>query len=148
MNIYIIAVGKIKDKMIKQKITEYEGRLGKGIKIRLEEVQDDPGSIGREGDRLLTRIPGRARVIALDEKGNQVSSRGFAELISGCMADAKDLAFIMGGPEGLDDMVKEKADEVLALSMLTFPHELARLILVEQIYRAFTIIRNEPYHKS
>jgi 23S rRNA (pseudouridine1915-N3)-methyltransferase len=147
MKIIVIAVGKLKDTMVKDKIGEYTKRLGTGVKVVFEEFRDNPDSIAKEGEKLLARIPSGARVIALDEKGMGVDSQGFSGIISSVLNSGKDLAFIIGGPYGLDQAVKEKADEVIALSKLTFPHELARLILMEQVYRAFTIIRNEPYHK-
>jgi 23S rRNA (pseudouridine1915-N3)-methyltransferase len=148
MKITVLAVGKIKDRMVAEKMAEYARRLGKGIKIDFEEVDDNPGSKAKEAENIIRRIPEkRARIIALDEKGRAVDSPGFASIISRAVDAGKDLVFILGGPYGLDGKVKQAADEVLALSRLTFPHELARLILVEQIYRAFSIIREEPYHK-
>ncbi len=147
MKITVIAVGKIKDKMVSEKIAEYARRTGKGVKLDFREVEDFPESTENEADKIIARLPARAKVVALDETGRQVDSKGFAEIVSGTMAAGKDLAFILGGPNGLHQKVKRAADDLLAFSRLTLPHEVARLILVEQIYRAFTIIRNEPYHK-
>ncbi len=147
MKITVLAVGKIKDRMVEERRAEYARRLGKGAKIEFADVDDNPGSKAKEAENIIRRIPKGARIVALDEKGMAVDSHGFANIISRTMDAGKNMVFILGGPYGLDDRVKEKADEVLALSKLTFPHELARLILVEQIYRAFSILRNEPYHK-
>ena len=147
MKITLIAAGKIKDRMIANKTAEYLKRLGKGVKLEFKEVEDIPDSIEKESEKLLAGVPSRARVIALDERGRLLDSRGFAKIISDAISAGADLAFILGGPAGLHQSVRNSADDVVAFSRLTLPHELARLILVEQIYRAFTILRNEPYHK-
>ena len=150
MKIHIVAVGKIKDKIVRQKIEEYLERPGKGFEVVLKEVLDGRGDAAemkkQEAQRILSALPKRAFLAALDERGEELDSRGFAELVRKRINMGLDLAFIIGGAYGLDEKVGLASDKVIALSRLTFSHELARLVLAEQIYRAFSIIKGAPYH--
>jgi 23S rRNA (pseudouridine1915-N3)-methyltransferase len=101
----------------------------------------------REGARLLERIPARSFVVACDERGERLTSVEFARVVSAARDRAQDLAFIIGGAFGLPDAVRERADRAIQLAPFTLPHEMARLVLAEQLYRAGTIARGEPYHK-
>jgi 23S rRNA (pseudouridine1915-N3)-methyltransferase len=150
MKIYIVAVGKIKDKMIRQKISDYLDRPVKGFEVIWKQVQDGEGTVDgmkkQEAENIARALPTRAMVVALDERGEEFDSMGFAEMIKHTINSGRDLAFIIGGAYGLDEQVRSGADKIVALSRLTFSHELARLVLAEQIYRALSIIRGAPYH--
>ncbi len=150
MKIRIIAVGKIKDPMLQQKIADYLNKLGKGIEVSLLEVPDGKGPAPelrkQESEKILDRLPERSLIVALDERGKELDSLQFAELIKKLINQGRDLALIIGGAYGLDEKVRTRADLTLALSQLTFSRELARLVLAEQIFRAWSIIKGNPYH--
>lgn len=157
MNITIISVGKIKEKHMKQGIDEYLKRLTAYTKINILELPDEkaPENLShtqmqqikkKEGDRILDKIHPDAYVIALAIEGKQASSEHFAEHLGRLSASGKNsVIFVIGGSLGLSDEVMRRADEALSFSKMTFPHQLMRLILVEQVYRAFRILRGEPY---
>ena len=143
MDIKILAVGKIKDPAYSQKIEEYAGRIRHDVKLEIVEIKDsDPES---EAEKILDHC-GReqAEVFALDERGKLLTSLEFARMIS---AAPRRIIFVVGGPDGLSDRVKKAARACFALSPMTFTHEMARLLLVEQIYRAISIIKGRKYHK-
>jgi 23S rRNA (pseudouridine1915-N3)-methyltransferase len=143
MDIKILAIGKIKDRPYLQKIEEYADRIRHDAKLAIVEIRDaDPES---EAEKILDHC-GRehAEVYALDERGKFFTSIEFARMIS---AVPRRIIFVIGGPDGLSDRVKKSARTCIALSPLTFTHEMARLLLVEQIYRAISIIKNRKYHK-
>ncbi|MEK4870250.1 23S rRNA (pseudouridine(1915)-N(3))-methyltransferase RlmH [Niallia sp. FSL W8-1348] len=159
MNISIITVGKLKEKYLKLGIEEYTKRLSSYSKIEIIEVPDEkaPEILSdaemlqvkkKEGERILTKVPTDAHVIALAIEGKQKSSEELADTIDklGTYGKSK-VTFIIGGSLGLSDEVLKRADDKLSFSKMTFPHQLMRLILVEQVYRAFRINRGEPYHK-
>lgn len=159
MNISIITVGKLKEKYLKQGIDEYVKRLSAYAKMDIIEVADEkaPEVLSdaemiqvkeKEGERILSKIGQDTYVIALAINGKMKSSEALAADIDKLATYGKSkLAFIIGGSLGLSDTVLNRADEKLSFSNMTFPHQLMRLILVEQIYRSFRINRNEPYHK-
>lgn len=159
MNIDIAAVGKIKEKYLAEGIMEYSKRLGRYCSLRILEVEDEktPETMSdrekeevkrKEGERLLSRIPDQALVIALAIDGKQLSSEELSERISDLMVKGTShIVFVIGGSLGLSDEVLARSQMKLSFSRMTFPHQLMRLILLEQIYRAFRIIKNEPYHK-
>lgn len=159
MNISILTVGKLKEKYFKQGIDEYAKRLGPYAKVKIIEVPDEkaPENLSEaeieqvkcsEGERLLKKLPDNAYAIALAIKGKQMPSEDFAAKIQELATYGhSDIAFIIGGSNGLSNEVLSRADFQLSFSKFTFPHQLMRLILIEQIYRAFKIMRNEPYHK-
>lgn len=159
MNINIISVGKLKEKYLKLGIEEYLKRLSAYTKIKVTELPDEkaPENLSqtqmqqikkKEGDRILDKIHPDAYVIALAIEGKQASSEKFAEQLGRLSASGKNsVVFVIGGSLGLSDEVMKRADEALSFSKMTFPHQLMRLILVEQVYRAFRILRGEPYHK-
>ena len=159
MNISIITVGKLKEKYLKLGIDEYTKRLSSYSKIEIIEVPDEkaPEILSdaemlqvkkKEGERILAKVPTDAHVIALAIEGKQKSSEELADTIDklGTYGKSK-VTFIIGGSLGLSDEVLKRADDKLSFSKMTFPHQLMRLILVEQVYRAFRIMRGEPYHK-
>jgi 23S rRNA (pseudouridine1915-N3)-methyltransferase len=159
MNIDIAAVGKIKEKYLTEGIMEYSKRLGRYCSLRILEVEDEktPETMSdrekeevkrKEGERLLSRIPDQALVIALAIDGKQLSSEELSERISDLMVKGTShIVFVIGGSLGLSDEVLARSQMKLSFSRMTFPHQLMRMILLEQIYRAFRIIKNEPYHK-
>ena len=159
MNITIICVGKNKENFYREALAEYVKRLSKYCKLNIIEVADEQtpdgasdavnrGILATEGERILGKIPEGAYVIATAIEGKTYSSEEFAELIDDmAVRGVSHLCFIIGGSLGLSDEVKKRADLLLSFSKMTFPHGLMRVILAEQIYRAFRIIRNEPYHK-
>ncbi|WP_377887233.1 23S rRNA (pseudouridine(1915)-N(3))-methyltransferase RlmH [Alkalihalobacillus sp. R86527] len=159
MNISIVTVGKLKEKYLKQGIAEYTKRLGPFAKIEVIEVPDEkaPENLSEvemvqvknaEGTRILSKISQDAHVIALAIEGNMKTSEKLAKDLDQLATYGKSkVAFVIGGSLGLSDDVMKRANDTLSFSKMTFPHQLMRLVLVEQIYRAFKINRGEPYHK-
>ncbi|USK92187.1 23S rRNA (pseudouridine(1915)-N(3))-methyltransferase RlmH [Rossellomorea marisflavi] len=159
MNITIITVGKLKEKYLKQGIAEYTKRLGAYAKIDIVELTDEKAPEvlsdsemqqvkNKEGERILSKISPDHHVIALAIQGKMKSSEELADTLDKLATYGKSkVAFIIGGSLGLSDDVLKRADEKLSFSKMTFPHQLMRLVLVEQVYRAFRINRGEPYHK-
>ncbi|HEY4553278.1 MAG TPA: 23S rRNA (pseudouridine(1915)-N(3))-methyltransferase RlmH [Bacillaceae bacterium] len=159
MNISVVTVGKLKEKYLKQGIDEYLKRLSAYAKVEIIEVPDEkaPEILSgtemeqvkrKEGERILAKIHPDAHVIALAIEGSMRTSEQLAERIDHLATYGKSkIVFVIGGSLGLSSEVMQRADEALSFSKMTFPHQLMRLILVEQVYRAFRIIRGEPYHK-
>ncbi|WP_139892027.1 23S rRNA (pseudouridine(1915)-N(3))-methyltransferase RlmH [Bacillus sp. D386] len=159
MNISIITVGKLKEKYLKQGIGEYVKRLSVYAKIDIIEIPDEkaPETLSememlqvkaKEGERILAKISDDTHVIALAIEGKMKSSEELAETIDKLATYGKSkIAFVIGGSLGLSKDVMKRANDTLSFSKMTFPHQLMRLILVEQVYRAFRINRGEPYHK-
>ncbi len=159
MKITLITVGKIKEKFYSQAIEEYSKRLSKYCKLEIKEAADEktPDSASdtvnrmikeKEGDRLLSFIKDDSYVIALAIDGKMLDSVELSEKIDNLMLSGKsDIVFVIGGSLGLDKRVLDRADYKLSFSKMTFPHQLMRVILLEQIYRSFRIMKNEPYHK-
>jgi 23S rRNA (pseudouridine1915-N3)-methyltransferase len=159
MKITIISVGKLKEKYLKDGIAEYVKRLSRYCSLTLIEIPDirapenlSPAEMeqvkDREGELILKKIGDSQFVITLEIDGAQFSSEKFSQKIEKLGVDGEsDIVFLIGGSLGLSDGVKQKSQLKLSFSKMTFPHQLMKLFLVEQIYRAFRIIRNEPYHK-
>lgn len=159
MNISIVTVGKLKEKYLKLGIEEYVKRLSAYARVEVIEVADEkaPEELSelemvqvkqKEGERILAKISQDAHVIALAIDGKMKSSEELADTLDKLATYGNSkIAFIIGGSLGLSDEVLKRANEHLSFSKMTFPHQLMRLILVEQIYRAFRINRGEPYHK-
>ena len=159
MKITICCVGKIKEKFYSQAIEEYSKRLSKYCKLEIKEAADEktPDSASdtvnrmikeKEGDRLLSFIKDDSYVIALAIDGKMLDSVELSEKIDNLMLSGKsDIVFVIGGSLGLDKRVLDRADYKLSFSKMTFPHQLMRVILLEQIYRSFRIMKKEPYHK-
>lgn len=153
--ISLIAVGKPRGPLAGA-IGEYEQRVQHYFRYRAAEVREEPARHGthpdqvrgEEGKRLLARVPAGAELVALDRTGRGWSSVQLAAHLASAGAAGVATAFLIGGAYGLSEGVLARADRLLSLSTFTLPHELARLMLVEQIYRAGTIARNEPYHKG
>jgi len=144
VRVRIIAVGKAKDRDLRSLLGDYYARIDRYAK--LEEVELKDGSEGEVADRIARSIPDRSRVVALEVDGRQLSSHELAKWIERAENDSvQTLVFLIGGAYGLPQALSKKADLRLSLSGMTFPHRLARLVLAEQIYRAFSISRGEPY---
>ena len=158
MDVTIISVGKIKEKFIKDALGEYEKRLSrfckfKSIEIPDRPIPDNPSSaeekavLSKEGSDILSKLNKSDFVISMCIEGKTLSSVDFAKKISDAFMTASSIVFIIGGSLGLDDEVKKRSQFKMSMSPMTFPHNLARLMLTEQIYRAFKINSNESYHK-
>ena len=151
MKITILCVGKIKEAYFRDAIAEYKKRLSAYTELVITEVGDEADSdtaVAIEGKRLLEKLPLKAFVIALAIEGKKYDSVGLSERLSELMVSGHShLVFVIGGSSGLSDEVLRRADMKLSFSDMTFPHQLMRVILLEQIYRSFRIMRNEPYHK-
>lgn len=159
MNINIITVGKLKEKYLKLGIDEFKKRLTKYCKLDIVELDDEkaPESLSdkememikdKEGKKILSKIKGNSYVIALAIDGKNLSSEELADTIENLgVRGNSHITFVIGGSLGLSDEVLSRADYKLSFSRMTFPHQLMRLILLEQVYRAFRINKGEPYHK-
>ena len=159
MNITLITVGKLKEKYLNQAIDEYSKRLSRYCKLEIIELNDEktPDNASekeeqlikeKEGKQILSKIKENAFVIAMDLGGKNLTSEEFSKFIeqNGVMGNS-NIVFLIGGSLGLSDEVKKRANYKLCFSKMTFPHQLFRVMLLEQIYRGFRIMKNEPYHK-
>ena len=159
MKITVITVGKIKEKYLEDAIAEYSKRLSRYCKLEIIQVADEktPDRASevvetqikdKEGERILSHIKDTAYVVALAIEGKMISSEELAELIDGLGVRGEGhIQFVIGGSLGLSKKVLERADYKLSFSRMTFPHQLMRVILLEQIYRSYRIVNGEPYHK-
>ena len=159
MNIKVICVGRIREKYIQEGIKEFVKRLSRYCNLEIIEINDEkaPENLSqkemeivknKEGEKILVKIPQTAHVISLVIEGKQLSSEGLAGQMENLMVTGtNDICFIIGGSLGLSKDVIKRSDYKLSFSKMTFPHQLMRLILLEQVYRGFRIIKGEPYHK-
>ncbi len=143
----LLCVGKIKESYLTQGIAEYSKRLSRFCSFEIVELPDISGAneVQKESDALLNKIKGYC--ILLDLKGKQLTSPQISDLMEKAYLVSPEITFVIGGSEGVDDRVRARADERVAFGNVTYPHQLMRLILTEQIYRAFNISANTPYHK-
>ncbi|MCK0178283.1 23S rRNA (pseudouridine(1915)-N(3))-methyltransferase RlmH [Flavobacteriaceae bacterium S0862] len=155
MQITLLAIGKTDNKQLQQLIDEYTKRLGFYIKFNLEIIPDIKNSKNlseaqqkqKEGDLILNKVNTSDVLVLLDENGKQLDSIGFSNYLQKHMnSGIKQLLFVIGGPYGFSEEVYQKAQAKLSLSKMTFSHQMVRLFFIEQLYRGFTILRNEPYH--
>ena len=155
MNIKLIAIGKTDNKNLQVLIDEYTKRLSFYIKFDLEIIPDIKNTKNiseaqqkeKEGEIILSKVSNTDQLILLDENGKSFSSVGFSkELQKKMNSGIKTLVFVIGGPYGFSDEVYRKAQGQISLSAMTFSHQMVRLFFIEQLYRGFTILRNEPYH--
>ena len=154
MRLVVAVVGKTRNPALGEAIRDYETRAARYWPLDVHEVREERASGGaidkvkeREGARLSERVPEGAQTVACEQGGRALDSAQFAELLKRAREDDRDLAFLIGGAFGLTPDVSARATFRLSLAPWTLPHEIARLVLVEQIYRAGTIVRGEPYHK-
>lgn len=154
-----MCVGKIKESFYREAISEYAKRLSRYCRLEIVEVADEKTPDGasaaleeqireKEADRLLARLEEGAYVCTLEIQGRRYTSEGFAEFINRAgLGGQSHIVFVIGGSLGLHEKVRKRSDQAISFSDMTFPHQLMRVILCEQIYRAYRIIREEPYHK-
>ena len=153
MRIRLLAVGKDRSGLYARAVAEYVGRIQRYVRFELVEVPEakrhagTPQARDEEGATLLDRIEERERVVVLDERGKELTSVELARRVDGWLTGARDVALVIGGSDGLSPEIVARASESIALSRMTLAHRLARLVLVEQLYRAMTILRGERYHK-
>lgn len=146
--IKIICVGKIKEKFFLEAINEYKKRLLKYTKLEIIEVPDEStNSLLREKENILKVLNKKDYIVTLEITGNRLNSLEFSKMIDKTLSINSNITFIIGGSEGLHDEIKNISDYKLSFSELTFPHQLFRVILLEQLYRSFKIMNNETYHK-
>lgn len=150
--IKIICIGKIKEKYLTDAINEYIKRIQKYSKIEIIELPDESqGEISKilkiEADKIERHLTPKDFIISLEVEGKQIESLEFAKLIDDKLIDYSNITFVIGGSYGIDESIKNKAHYHLSFSKMTFPHQLFRLLLLEQVYRAFKINNNEVYHK-
>lgn len=156
MKFLILAVGNKMPGWVKTGFAEYAKRMPHEASIELLEIKPEKRGEGKnteqllsaEGARILAALPPKCRTLAMDQHGSQWTTAKLADAIIGWMRNGGDTAFIIGGADGLDANIKNSADEVLALSALTLPHGLARVLLAEQLYRAVSLIKRHPYHRE
>jgi 23S rRNA (pseudouridine1915-N3)-methyltransferase len=154
MRLVVAVVGKARNQALGEAIRDYEKRAARYWPLDVHEVREERATgisvdkvREREGQRLADKLPDRAQTVTCDIKGRAFDSTQFAEFLQSAREQDRDLAFLIGGAFGLASDLTSKSSIKLSLAPWTLPHELARLVLVEQIYRAGTIVRGEPYHK-
>lgn len=158
MNVTVIAVGKLKESYLRDGCSEYIKRLGAYAKVNVveineERVSDNPSQseidrvIQKEGERIISKIPKGSVVIPLCIEGREYSSPDFSQLVETVSMQSSSVCFVIGGSFGLSDTIKAMGKYKLSFGKMTLPHQLARMVLLEQIYRAFSILNNSKYHK-
>lgn len=159
MKITLITVGKIRESFYREAVSEYRKRLSRYCSLEIKEVEDERTSEGisdaekeqilkKEGERIAKLLPENAYLVTLEIEGKSYTSEAFAQEIAGLGIRGKShIAFVIGGSLGLHNAIKKRADLAVSFSKMTFPHQLMRVVLLEQLYRAFRIINGEPYHK-
>lgn len=159
MNIQIIALGRLKEKYLTDAVKEYEKRISGFSRFGITELEpvklpENPSdaeisaALDTEAEKIIQKIPQNAFIAAMCIEGKQFSSEGFAKKLNGAVLNGKsNIVFIIGSSHGLSDRIKNMSQLKLSMSEMTFPHQLARVMLAEQIYRALTIINNRKYHK-
>ncbi len=153
MRIRVLSVGRDRSGLYALAVEEYVKRISRYVRFALEEVPEarkaagTPRAKDEEGEALLARIDDRERVVLLDERGKEPTSVELARRVGGWLEGARDVTLVVGGSDGHGDAIRARAAETLSLSRMTLAHRLARVVLLEQLYRAFTIQRGEPYHK-
>jgi len=149
----LLSVGKDRSGLYAPAVEEYAKRISRYAKFSVEEVPEarraagTPRARDEEAKSLLDRIAAGERVVLLDERGKEATSLEFARRVGAWIEGAKDVTLVIGGSDGHGEAIRTRSAESLCLSRLTLAHRLARLVLLEQLYRAFTILRGEPYHK-
>jgi 23S rRNA (pseudouridine1915-N3)-methyltransferase len=156
VRLLVAAVGHRMPAWVDAGFADYAKRMPRELPLALVAVKAEPRSSGKpvpallraEADRLRAALPARCRRIALDEHGGELTTRGLADRLAGWTQAGEDVAFLIGGPDGLDPPLKAEAAESLRLSGLTLPHALVRVILAEALYRAGSLLRGHPYHRE
>lgn len=156
MHIRLLAVGDRQPTWVDDACENYRARLPREWKFRIDCIatarrsrnNKSQDAMLAEGAQLLARVKSDEQLVLLDEKGEQYSSQGLATRLSEWQADGRDLCFVIGGPDGVSDACRQRADSIWSLSRLTLPHGLARVLFVEQIYRAWSLQNGHPYHRE
>jgi len=155
VRVRLIAVGSRMPKWVREAYEDYITRLSSGLKVALVEIEpgqrsggDTARAMQTEGQKLLAALRKDEYVVALDEHGSEMTTRELAAWLKTRMQDGRDVAFLVGGPDGFAREVLERSDFKWSLSRLTFPHALVRVVLAEQLYRAHTVLSNHPYHRD
>jgi len=156
MKLLIISVGHKMPDWITAGFNEYAKRMPREAKLELLEIKPEPRTTGKtvpqimeaEAQRILAAVPQNSWRIALDERGAQPTTKQLAVQMQDWMHTGRDIAFIIGGADGLHDSVKRAAQQTMALSALTLPHAMVRVLLAEQLYRAYSLMHNHPYHRE
>jgi 23S rRNA (pseudouridine1915-N3)-methyltransferase len=156
MNIHLISVGNRMPKWVEDGFAEYAKRMPAECRLKLVEIApghrgkgaDTARAVREEGERMLKAIPKGCQVIALEVKGREWSTQQLADKMGSWMEDGRDIALLVGGPEGMAESCRNRADLLWSLSPLTMPHPLVRVVLAEQLYRAWSLMRNHPYHRA
>jgi 23S rRNA (pseudouridine1915-N3)-methyltransferase len=152
VKIRVVWVGKTQEDWVRRGIEEYAGRIGRYMQLEVAEAREEKGVAAevmreREGERLEKLIPRNARVILMDERGEEMTSSELARLLARYReSGVSELAFAIGGAYGFSERFRSRGEKTIALSRMTFTHQMVRVFLLEQIYRGFTILNNEPYH--
>lgn len=153
MRIRIVAVGKDRSGLFAPAVDEYARRIARYVKFEIAEVPEarkhagTPRARDEEAEAVLAKLGERERVVLVDERGEEETSAAFARRVGRWLSGGQDVALVVGGADGHGDAVRARAGETIALSRMTLAHRLARLVLAEQLYRAMTILRGEPYHR-
>lgn len=156
MRLLVCAVGTRMPGWVDAGFTDYARRMPRELPLTLQEIRTEPRSGGKpvaalleaERQRIEQALPEHCRMVALDERGEDLTTRALAERLARWMEAGEDVALLIGGPDGLAPALKARARETLRLSSLTLPHALVRVLLAEQIYRAWSVLRNHPYHRD
>lgn len=145
LKLRVVSVGRDRSGLFQPIVDEFAGRLKHYTKLELVELPES--GMQSEAKAILGKLKPNEALIALDERGKLLDSLAFAKELERAQLQSRDLCFVIGGDDGLDESVRQKASLVLSLGKLTLPHRLARAVLMEQLYRGFTILRGEPYHR-
>jgi 23S rRNA (pseudouridine1915-N3)-methyltransferase len=155
MRLWIVAVGNRMPDWVDAAFAEYVKRMPREARIELVEIKPEKRSgkatqqiLDAERDRILAALPQNCHLLALDERGEALTTRQLAQAMAEWMGGGQDVAFVIGGADGLHEQVKRSARRMLSLSAMTLPHGLARVVLAEQLYRALTVLQNHPYHRD
>ncbi len=154
MRLFIVAVGHRMPAWVEAGFNEYAGRMPREMRVELIALKPAPRSGGArraietEGERIVAALPGNCARIALDEHGAAVTTKELARRLASWRQNGRNIAFLIGGADGLAESVKKFSDAVWSLSPMTLPHGLARVVLAEQLYRASSILHNHPYHRE
>ena len=156
MKIHLLAIGIRMPDWVKAGYSEYAERLPRECALHLLEIPaskrgsnaDIARMVRDEGERLLAAAPARSRLIALDERGQLWNTAELAGQLAGWLQEGRDISLLIGGPDGLDHICRDRADQMWSLSRLTLPHPLVRVVVAEQIYRAWSLLQHHPYHRA
>ncbi|HUL96540.1 MAG TPA: 23S rRNA (pseudouridine(1915)-N(3))-methyltransferase RlmH [Usitatibacter sp.] len=147
MRVTVVAIGHRMPAWVEQGVNEYVRRMPPEVRVELVELKPGRDKTD-EGRRMLEAFPKDATVFALDERGTELATRGWADMLSGWMREGVNPVLAIGGADGLAEEVKRRAKKMISLSALTLPHQLVRVVLAEQLYRAWTVLMRHPYHRE